>query len=134
LDAELHVLRGVPNEEVPIWLNASNVVLLTSQHEGSPMIVKEALACDRPIVSVDVGDVAERLSGIQGCYLARPEAADLAGKLLRVSKGPPSIRGRQTLTELSLHRVAVRLKEFYEETIQQWKHGPLAPTRQLSPV
>ncbi|MBV9122356.1 MAG: glycosyltransferase [Planctomycetes bacterium] len=134
LDAELHVLRGVPNEEVPIWLNASAVVLLTSLHEGSPMIVKEALACDRPIVSVDVGDVAERLRGIQGCYLARPEAADLADKLLLVSEGPSSVRGRETLTELSLHRVAVRLKEFYEATVQQWQPGLLAATCQPARV
>jgi teichuronic acid biosynthesis glycosyltransferase TuaC len=134
VDAELHVLRGVPYADVPLWLNACDVVLLTSEHEGSPTIVKEALACNRPVVSVDVGDVAERLGGIQGCYLARPEAADLAGKLLLVSRGPSSVRGRQTLTELSLHRVAVRLKEFYEDTIQQWNHGPLARMPQPAPV
>ncbi len=134
LNAELHVLRGVPNEEVPIWLNACDVLLLTSEHEGSPTIVKEALACDRPVVSVDVGDVSERLDGIEGCYLAQPEAADLARKLLLVSSGPSSIRGRQTLTELSLNRVAARLKAFYHATVHQRSQASRAPDRQLSPV
>ena len=55
--AEIHYLRGQPNSDVPIWINASDVLLMTSLHEGSPTIVKEALACNLPVVSVDVGDV-----------------------------------------------------------------------------
>ena len=73
IDAEMHHLSGVPNDHVPIWLNASDVVLLTSLHEGSPTIIKEALACNRPVVSVDVGDVRERIRGVDGCFLARPD-------------------------------------------------------------
>jgi len=45
---EVHQLRGVPHSEVPLWLNASDVVLLTSLQEGSPNVVKEALACNIP--------------------------------------------------------------------------------------
>lgn len=44
VNAELHHLRGVSYDQVPIWLNASDVLLVTSHHEGSPTIVKEALA------------------------------------------------------------------------------------------
>ena len=58
---EIHGLPGVPHEEVPVWMNAADVLLLTSDHEGSPNIVKEALGCNRPVVSVDVGDVRERI-------------------------------------------------------------------------
>src|SRR5262249_3718279 len=68
--AELHQLSGVPHDEVAVWLNASNALLLTSLTEGSPNIVKEALACDLPVVSVEVGDVGERIQEIEGCYLA----------------------------------------------------------------
>lgn len=82
--AELHVLSNVPNANVPLWINASDALLLTSLHEGSPTIVKEALACGLPVVSVDVGDVAERIDGIEGCYLAEPQPENLALKLRQV--------------------------------------------------
>ena len=64
-------LRGYKHNEVPILLNAIDVLLMTSHHEGSPMIIKEALACNTPIVSLDVGDVKERLMNIEGCYVIK---------------------------------------------------------------
>jgi glycosyltransferase involved in cell wall biosynthesis len=115
--AELHYLRNVPHDEVPIWLNASDVVLLTSLHEGSPNIVKESLACDVPVVSVNVGDVRERLQDIVGCYLAQPEPYDLATKLHRVRLDPGRVAGRIRIQELSSGHVALRLKGFYDELL-----------------
>ena len=83
-DVELHALAGVPHEEVPPWLNAANVVVLTSRDEGSPNAVKEALACDVAVVSVDVGDVRERIESIDGCYIAEePSPQGVAGALGR---------------------------------------------------
>src|SRR6266545_1227136 len=84
---EMHHLRGVSHDQVPVWLNASDAVLLTSLHEGSPNVIKEALACNVPVVSVEVGDVRERIEGIAGCYLAAPDPADLASKLALVHAG-----------------------------------------------
>src|SRR5262249_2264447 len=75
---DMHHLRSVPHDQVPVWLNASDAVLLTSLHEGSPNVIKEALACNVPVVSVDVGDVRDRIQGIEGCYLAAPDPDDLA--------------------------------------------------------
>src|SRR5262249_18704986 len=118
IQVELHQLSGVPHNEVPVWLNASNVVLLTSATEGSPNIVKEALACDLPVVSVDVGDVGERIHGIDGCYLALAEPGDLAGKLHNVSLGLCRVAGRVKMQDLSLEQVAVRLSEFYGELLE----------------
>jgi glycosyltransferase involved in cell wall biosynthesis len=115
---DLHCLRGVPHDRVPIWLNAADAVLLTSLHEGSPNIIKEALACDVPVVSVDVGDVRERIQGIDGCYIARADAGDLAAKLQLVHFGPRRVDGRTHVRDLSLRRVAQRLRQFYDETIQ----------------
>jgi len=115
--AELHCLSGIANQEVPVWLNASDVLLLTSRHEGSPTVVKEALACGLPVVSVDVGDVAERIEGIEGCHLAQPESADLAAKLglvrQREHRLDPALAGR--LEDLSILSVAQKLKRCYEE-------------------
>jgi teichuronic acid biosynthesis glycosyltransferase TuaC len=114
LPAELHFLSGVPNSVVPRWLNASDVLLLTSLHEGSPTVVKEALACGLPIVSVDVGDVAERIETIAGCHLAQPDAADLADKLSLVHQRRKRLDCRADLDAISVANVAQRLKGFYE--------------------
>ncbi len=112
---ELHYMTAVPNAEVPVWLNASDALLLTSQHEGSPTVVKEALACGLPVVSVDVGDVAERLEAIDGCHLALPEPADLAAKLGLVRREGKRLDCRRRIAELSVLQAANRLKQFYEE-------------------
>jgi teichuronic acid biosynthesis glycosyltransferase TuaC len=121
IKADLHQLRSVPHDEVPIWLNASDVVLLTSLHEGSPNIIKEALACDLPVVSVDIGDVRERIQGIEGCYLASSEPSDLAAELCSVYTGLRRVAGRIKMQELSLERIALRLKEFYEEVLMSYE-------------
>ncbi len=120
LAAELHQLSGVPHYEVPVWLNASDVVLLTSFHEGSPNVVKEALACNRPVVSTDVGDVRERIEGIEGCYIASPCAGDLAEKLKLVSNGVRSVNGRAQMKELSLDRIASRIADVYRPVVDRF--------------
>lgn len=117
LKADLHQLRGVAHQDVPIWLNASDVVLLTSLHEGSPNVIKEALACDLPIVSVDVGDVRERIQGIEGCYISLPTPTDLAAKLSLVNDSPRRVAGRITMHELSLEQIGLRLGKFYSELL-----------------
>jgi glycosyltransferase involved in cell wall biosynthesis len=120
IPVELHQLRGVPYNEVPIWLNASDVVLLTSLHEGSPNTVKEALACNLPVVSVDVGDVRERIDGIEGCCLALPDAGDLAAKLRLVRAGQNRVAGRIKMQDLSLEHIARRLTQFYEDVLSSY--------------
>ncbi|MDF0652592.1 MAG: glycosyltransferase [Nitrospira sp.] len=133
LNAELHQLRGVPHEEVPIWLNASDVVLLTSLHEGSPNVIKEALACDRPVVSVDVGDVGERLSGIEGCHIAMPDPDDIRVKLGLVRARGGSIAGREKMQALSLEQTALHLGNFYHEVVESHKRQGVARRMQLNP-
>ena len=114
---EMHELTGVPHHKVPLWLNAADAVLLTSFHEGSPNIIKEALACNVPIVSVDVGDVAERIEGVDGCYIALADPVDLATKLALVHNGSGRVQGTEKIQELSLDRVARRLVRFYSQLI-----------------
>jgi glycosyltransferase involved in cell wall biosynthesis len=112
---ELRELRNRPYAEMPTFLNAGDVLLLTSRHEGSPTIVKEALACNLPVVSVDVGDVRQRIEGIAGCFLAEPDAHDLAAKLRMVAEGPRRIEGRREIASLSIESVAEELRAFYGE-------------------
>lgn len=113
--AELHFLEGVANEEVPIWMNASDALLLTSAHEGSPTVVKEALGCGLPVVSVDVGDVAERIEGIEGCHLAAPGPGELASKLKLVQQRNRPVSAAKALSGLDLASTASELRKYYEE-------------------
>ena len=121
ISIELHKLSGIPHEEVPLWLNASDVLLLTSIHEGSPNIVKEALACNRPVVSFDVGDVRERLEGIKGCYLAQANPKDLTRNLALVLNGPKDVEGRVKMEKLSLEAISKQLIEFYEFVLMKYQ-------------
>ena len=118
LNAEMHILRGVSHEEVSIWFNASDVVLLTSLQEGSPNVIKEALACNVPIVSVAVGDVPERIDGIDGCHIALPDPHDLGGKLISVRSRGGRIAGRERVLHLSLEQTALKLMHFYHECVE----------------
>lgn len=110
---DLHSLEGVPHDDVPIWINASSAILLTSSHEGSPVVVKEALACNVPVVSVDVGDVRERISGVDGCFIAAPTRVELAQALRRALEHGPSAGGRDRIADLALERVAARVQGIY---------------------
>lgn len=121
--AELHRLRGVPHTDVPYWLNASHCVLLTSLHEGSPNVIKEALACNVPVVSVDVGDVAERVNGIEGCFISSPEPGELADRLRRVAQGLRRVDGRVHMQSLSLESITRNLLELYDDVLE----GRLSP-------
>jgi glycosyltransferase involved in cell wall biosynthesis len=117
LDVELHVLGSVQPSEVPIWINAADAVLLTSTHEGSPNAVKEALACDVAVVSVDVGDVRSLLARADGCVVAAASAPALADGLVAVLRGPERLHAREQLGELSLENTAQRLIEIYETLV-----------------
>ena len=114
LPVELHYMTGVPNSAVPLWLNAGDSLLLTSLHEGSPTVVKEALACGLPVVSVDVGDVAERIETIEGCYLAQPDPAALAHKLFLVQRRRQRLHCGTRLLNISVLNVARQLQSLYE--------------------
>ena len=119
--AEFHFITGIPTTEMPLWLNAGDAVLLTSLHEGSPNIVKESLACGVPVVSVEVGDVAEQIAGLEGCHLARPEPAALAVKLRQVWQRGTRLDCPARCEEFSVLNVALKSKQFYEEIVRESK-------------
>jgi glycosyltransferase involved in cell wall biosynthesis len=115
--AELNPIPRVPHSEVPIWMNAADAVILTSIHEGSPNAIKEALACNRPVVSVDVGDVRERLDGIAGCYLVDASPDAIAEGLYSVYTGPRTVMSRPLMRDLSLEAVTAKLIRIYHSVL-----------------
>jgi glycosyltransferase involved in cell wall biosynthesis len=103
-------------------MNAADVVILTSLWEGSPNVIKEAMACNRPIVSTDVGDVRWIFGDTPGCYVTSNDAVDVAEKIqsaLDFSKDQHVTKGRDRLLKLGLNadHVAVKILKFYQKSI-----------------
>lgn len=118
LDAgvELHAVHGIPHERFPVYLNASDALLLTSDHEGSPNALKEALACNLPVVAVDVGDVPERVAGVRNCHVCVTER-ELARRLAEVLQSGERADARDRIQELSLERTGQKIRAVYEDVI-----------------
>lgn len=117
LGVDLMELKGYTREEVNLLFCAVGALLLTSYNEGSPQVVKEAMACGCPIVSVDVGDVKERFDGLAGCFVAQgrepQELAELLQKALSF-EGRTEGRKRLVIDGLDNTSIARRLFEIYE--------------------
>jgi glycosyltransferase involved in cell wall biosynthesis len=117
VQVELIELKGYNRNQVNALMYNCDVLLLTSKSEGSPQVVKEAMACGCPIVSVDVGDVAERTSGVEGCYIVRTrETKNIAEALLKAIAFDGKTKGRDRILEMGLsnEQVAERLIAIYE--------------------
>ena len=71
----------MPHKEIPVWYNAADVIILSSLWEGSPNVIKEAMACNRPIVTTDVGDIRWLLGNINGHYIASFTPEDFSKKI-----------------------------------------------------
>ncbi len=116
--AKLVVAWRVPHTDIPLYMSACDALVFTSMQEGSPNVVKEALACNLPIVSVTVGDVAMRLRGIAGCELCddeRPET--IAAALERVLARNERIAGRETVMSLDENVATARVLNLYRSTL-----------------
>jgi len=84
-DIDLLIVSTVPSNAMPDYYNAADAMILCSMSEGSPTVVKEALACELPVVSTDVGDVrelAERVRKILICDSTPEALADGLEKVL----------------------------------------------------
>ena len=118
---ELIELKGYSREEVILLMCAADVLLMTSFSEGSPQVIKEALACGCPIVSVDVGDVKERTEGLDGCFVASTyDAKELAGLLRHALSFEGKTKGRERLAAdgFDNQKVATKLLNVYEKVLQ----------------
>lgn len=132
IPARLQLMRGVRHEDVPVWLNAADVLLLCSVHEGSPNIVKESLACECPVVSTDVGDVAERIEGIAGCYLCDRTVESLADGLGAVHRRSARLRCRGQIASISTEAIARRVESVYRDIAEFGKCAEKVRTQRRS--
>lgn len=114
---ELLALHDISHGEVPLYLSAVDVLLLTSFFEGSPNAVKEAMACNCPIVSTDVGDVRNVIGNTQGCFITTFEPENVASKLRQALDFGKRTNGRERIKHLDIKTIAEDLEKLYKSII-----------------
>lgn len=114
------IMRNVPRDRMPIYLNACNLHLMSSDFEGSPNSVKECMCCNTPVVSTPVGNVREMIGDIPGCVVTEefsPEA--LAAGCDKVLNNKEPFNGRDLFLAkgYGMATVAEKLKNIYEQVL-----------------
>jgi glycosyltransferase involved in cell wall biosynthesis len=113
----LEYVYGKPQSHMVQAMNASDVLLLPSFHEGSPNVLKEAMACDLPVVAAPVGDCEERLRDCApSAVVARTSEAFTEATAAVLSAGTRS-NGRDRVAPLALPAVAKRVIAVYEQAL-----------------
>jgi glycosyltransferase involved in cell wall biosynthesis len=119
VDIELISVYNRPQKDLNNFYNAADLLIMTSYHEGSPNVVKEAMACSCPLVCTDVGDVEWIIYNTKGCLLASYDIASYAEKVFQVLKYAENknrTNGRERLQSINLDAksVAERILDIYK--------------------
>lgn len=115
---ELLTVHKEPQKRLALFMNACDALLVTSYQEGSPNIVKQAMACNLPIVSTDVGDVREVFDDTKGCYVSEPDAREFAMRVADVLRWGERTQGFERVRHLSGPAVAQRVIRVYEDVLR----------------
>lgn len=120
-DLETLVMIGVARKDVPAYMNACDLHILSSDQEGSPNSVKECLCCGVPVVATDVGNVHDLLDDVPGCGVAdsftAEELAALADRALKSGHAPEELQEPMVRKGLDMDSVAERLHHVYKEIV-----------------
>lgn len=126
-DTELVVVHREPQARLALYMSACDALAFPSYQEGSPNIVKQAMACNLPIVATDVGDVREVIGNTAGCYISEPDPGSFAQLLGAILASPFRTTGREDVKHLSGPLIAERLIHVYEEVLRRRESRSLSP-------
>lgn len=114
------IAGGIDHADLIYYYNACDLMLLTSYHEGSNNSLKEAMACNLPVVSVPCGDAPERLRFVRHCYVSvKYDASELADAAINILKSGKRSNGREFTEQLSLSNVADQIIEVYNKVLEK---------------
>jgi teichuronic acid biosynthesis glycosyltransferase TuaC len=119
-DARLIEFNGYTREQSALLYSAVDLLLLTSLHEGSPQVIKEAMACNCPIVSTDVGDVKEMIGNTENCHICSFDDSEIAATIAKALSSGDRSDGRERLLRLglSLEEIAAKIIFVYDNVIK----------------
>ena len=113
----LNILSDVDYKELPYYYSAANMLIMTSLSEGSPNVIKEAMACNCPIIATDVGDIRELINRVMECKIVKFEVKSVVEAIKdSVSSGKRS-NGRQRLEKISSVKIANEIVNIYQSII-----------------
>jgi len=116
-EAKLHVTSNVEPTQMPLYYRAADALLVASKQEGSPNVVKEALACNLPVVSVPVGDVPERLADVNPSAVIPRDPQAVGEALVKILLARERSNGRKHVSHLALENVAHSVMRFYHSVL-----------------
>ena len=117
LPTRLVVAWGTPHGEVPVYMCACDALVFTSMQEGSPNVVKEALACNLPVASVAIGDVEERIGGVEGCEVCEENPEAISQALERILRRGRRVDGRTAVQHLCERAVTEQVIAVYRSVL-----------------
>ncbi len=118
-DVELTVVNNVELDQVPFYYYAADVLLVTSKWEGSPNVVKEAMACSLPIVSTDVGDISNITEGTSGCYIVESDPEVIGMAIDNALSFGKRTNGRDKIRNLDVDNISDKLIEIYKKLLHK---------------
>jgi len=105
---------------VPLWINASNAVLVPSDREGFGLAALEALACDVPVLATPVGIAPEALQGVHGALCAPFDLAVWAAALQpHLHASDPRVDGRDAVERFSADAMAERVRDAWRDALER---------------
>lgn len=116
-DATLIELSNKTRKEVAEMLNRCDILLLTSFSEGSPQIIKEAMACNCPIVSTDVGDVKKIIGQTKGCFVTKFDKFEIVEKMRIILEKGDRSDGRKFVGEFSNQLIVQKILDVYRQVL-----------------
>lgn len=118
-DLRLRLATDIPHEEMPLFVAACDLIICTSENEGWPNSIKEALACNVPFVATDVGDLQEIANIEPSCHVCPADAEQLANNICDALTGPEPQDLRKYVRDMSLDSVSDRLVSIYQSVISR---------------
>ncbi|HEV3311086.1 MAG TPA: glycosyltransferase family 4 protein [Chloroflexota bacterium] len=122
-DVELLTVCGQPHDRIPMFMNAADVFAMASTSEGSAQVVKEAMACNLPVVATDAGDNWDLIAGTEGCFRTGADPSEIAARLADAISPPRRTDGRTNVERFSLDAIARSVVAVYEKAVMEWKCG-----------
>jgi glycosyltransferase involved in cell wall biosynthesis len=114
---ELLVIHTETQPRLALYMSACDALLFPSYQEGSPNVVKQAMACNLPIVATDVGDIRDVIGGTAGCYVCDPTVEAFAEALRQILSTCERTQGRDDVQQFDTPIIARRVIDLYDSVL-----------------